>query len=363
MFQVIADTTFAGNETTSFYTTIPPEINTTYKLDVNATSTVPENGSAATLLIYVSYFVVPTFFILGLFGNFLTILVTRNRLYKYSSHGIFLRTMALNDIIFLLAFPFNKQFVHDLVGIDVRSISVIGCKLYFVLYRTSRISSALFMVQICVERFFVVWYPLKSKLFSTKRAAIILVCCTFLFVASFCGAWTIAADIGNGRCLPVVVTKSNQQILSGFSYVGMSLRTFIPASMLLCFTPLTLIKLYSQRAVRRTMSKFRGTDETYRTTVMLLSVIIAFMVLTMPFCITKHILLFNGIDIVTSPLPWARSLYEVSQICEQTDCVLNFVIYVSVSASFRHYLSLMIKSRRTREPPTILVSTVSTRGL
>ena len=333
----------------------------------NITSSTPSftqtDEHEESLLVYVSYVVVPLFFILGMGGNILTVLITRSKIYKHSSHGVFLRTIALNDIVFLLAFPFNKHFVHRLIGYDVRSLSVIGCKVYFALYRTSRISSAQFMLQICIERFLVVCYPIKAKVFSTKRVAVILVCSTFFVVACFTSAWTIAVDICHGRCLPVKVTTDNEQVLSVFSIVGTIIRTFLPATMLLVFTPLTVIKLYSQRKIRRLMIQIRGTDETYRTTLMLLSVVIAFLVLTVPFCIMKHVLLFNGIDIVTSRLPWAKTLYELSQLCEQTDCVINFIIYVCASSSFRWHLIGIFKRRPTGGTPTIQISTVSTRDL
>ena len=326
----------------------------------NVTNTTSHEDS---LLVYVSYVIVPLFFVLGIAENILTILITRHKLYRNTSHGVFLRTIAMNDLIFLILFPFNKRFVHTLIGYDVRSISIIGCKVYFALYRTSRISSALFMLQICIERFIVVCYPIKAKVFSTKRMAIILVCSTIMMVICFTGAWTTAVSICNGRCLPVKVTNENEELLNAFSIAGTIVRTFFPASMMLVFTPLTLIKLYSQRNIRRQIAQIRGTDETYRTTLMLLSVVIAFLFLTVPFCILKHVLLFNGVDIVTSALPWAKTLYELSQLCEQTDCVLNFIIYVCASSSFRWHLISIFKSHPTGTASTFQISTVSTRDL
>ena len=349
-------------------TTVPYSIST----DINSatlykgnTSTIDQFGEGADIwLIYLSYLVVPLFFVLGLCGNLLTILITRCRLYRYSSHGIYLRAMAFNDIIFLLAFPFNKQFVHDLIGMDVRSVSIAGCKIYVLVYRASRISAALFIVQICIERFIVVWFPLKAKRFSSRRMAIICVCCTCIVISGFCGVWSIAAVIDNGKCIPVLLTQTNKQTMIILSICGTILRTFLPASMLLCFTPITLIKLYSQRALRRQMSRYRGPDETYRTTIMLLSVVVAFLVLTVPFCLMKHILLFNGTNIVIAPLRWARNLFEISQLCEQTDCVINFILYVVFSSSFRRYLSWMLKFNRTRDnSPSICIETISNRNM
>ena len=353
-------------DSTSDFLNVSTAVNSTLSFD-NQTLTTPSftetDNHVESLLVYVSYVIVPLFFILGIGGNILTVLITRRKLYKHSSHGVFLRTIALNDIVFLLTFPFNKHFVHDLVGFDVRSISIVGCKVYFALYRASRISSALFMLQICIERFIVVCYPMKAKVFSTKRMALILVFSTFTVVACFTGAWTTAVNICNGRCLPVKVTNENEEILNAFSITGTILRTFFPATMLLIFTPLTVIKLYSQRNMRRQMAQIRGADETYRTTLMLLSVVIAFLVLTVPFCILKHVLLFNGVDIVTSTFPWAKTLYELSQLCEQTDCVINFIIYVCASSSFRWHLISIFKPPPAEITPAFQMSTVSTRDL
>ena len=304
---------------------------------------------AATWLTFISYICVPFLLLIGLCGNSLTVIVTRGRMYRHSSHGVYLTAMAISDIIFLLAFPFSKHFIHDLFGTDIRALSTAGCKLYFFFFRASRSISASLIVLICIERFVAVWFPLRTRAISTKKAAFIAVSFIFVGVSTFSAIWTLTANIKNDKCVPVVLTTNNQQVAEVCSAIGMSLRTCIPAVMLLCLTPLTVGKLYHQRSLRREMGYNNSTDETYRVTLMLISVIIAFYVLITPFCIAKHALLFAGIDIVTSKYRWARNLYEISQICEQTNCVINFILYVMLSSSFRHHVCVLFKCDREKD--------------
>ena len=315
-------------------------------------------------LIYLSYVAVPLLLVVGLAGNSLTIVITRSRLYRHSSHGVYLTAMAVSDIIFLLAFPFTKRFTHELFGTDVRAFSVVGCKLFFFFFRASRSISASLIILICVERFIAVWFPLKIKYLSTKRAAITAVSCVFVSISAFSAIWTMTANIKNNKkCVPVVLDDVNKHVAEVCQAIGMSIRTCIPTFMLLLLTPLTVLKLYQQRTLRRQMSipNIAAQDDTYKITLMLISVNVAFYILITPFCIAKHVFLFAGIDIVTAPLPWARNLHEVSQLCEQTNCVINFLLYVMLSTSFRKNCIAIFVRQREVDKMAISVDTVSSK--
>ena len=277
-------------------------------------------------------------YISGLCGNVLTLMVTTSRAYRNTAHGLYITAMAVADITFLLTQPLNRAFVHDLFGWDIRTYSIFGCKVYFFFLRWARPMSALVIVLVCIERFVAIWFPLKAKLFSSRRTALIEVCSIFCLASFVSGFRTQTVGIQNNVCLAVVVTSYNKHLKALCSIMGMTIRTLIPTSTLLILTPPTVTKLFYQRRLRREMSqgKANKSDETFRVSLMLLSVAIAFCVLVTPFCLSKHGYLLTGTNIVSTSTPWMKGLNEIRLICEQVNCVINFLLYVLISRKFRN---------------------------
>ena len=277
-------------------------------------------------------------------------MVTTTRSYRNTAHGLYITAMAVADITFLLTQPLNRGFVHDLFGRDIRSYSVIGCKIYYFFLRWARPMSSLVIVLVCIERFIVIWFPLKAKLFSSRRAAMFEICGIFSLACFVSGFRTQTVGIKNTICLAVVVTSYNKHLKALCSIMGMTIRTLIPTSALILLTPPTIAKLFYQRHLRRQMSngKVNQSDETFRVSIMLLSVAIAFCVLVTPYCLSKHGYLLMGINIVSTSTPAMRILNEIRLICEQVNCVINFLLYVLISRKFRRHFYDILTCQRGR---------------
>ena len=86
--------------------------NTTVLPENNGTTIIQGNVRASPGLIYLSYITLPVFLVVGLYGNTLTLIVTRSKKYKTSFHGVLIAAMAITDITYLLLAPFSKQFVN-----------------------------------------------------------------------------------------------------------------------------------------------------------------------------------------------------------------------------------------------------------
>ena len=271
-------------------------------------------------------------------------MVTTSRSYRKTAHGLFITAMAIADITFLLTQPLNRGFVHDLFGIDIRSYSLIGCKLYYFCLRWARPMSSLVIVLVCIERFVAVWFPLKAKSFSSRRTAMFEICGIFLLACFVSGFRTQTVGIKDKICLAVVDTPYNKHLKALCSIMGMTIRTLIPTSTLLLLTPPTIAKLFYQRHLRLQMSngKAQKSDETFRVSMMLLCVAVAFCLLVTPYCLSKHGYLLVGTNIVSTSTPAMRVLNEVRLICEQLNCVINFVLYVLISREFRrHFYNIL----------------------
>ena len=303
-------------------------------------------------------------------------MVTTSKSYRNTAHGVYITAMAIADITFLFTQPLNRVFVHDLFGWDIRSYSQGLCKLYYFFHRWAKPMSSLVIVLVCIERFVVICFPLKAKSFSNKRTAMIEVCGIFALACFSSGFRTQTAGVKDDVCLGVDLTQTTKDLKTLCSAMGMTIRTLIPTATLLLLTPPTIAKLFYQRHLRRKMSsgKSAASDETFRVSIMLLSVAIAFCVLITPYCVIKHGYLFIGVNIVTKSSPAFKILNEVRLICEQLNCVINFFLYVLISRDFRRqfYKILTCKSEdRLRRQSAILmkkslnqarVSTCTTRS-
>ena len=275
-------------------------------------------------------------------------MVTTSPSYRNTAHGVYITAMAIADITFLFTQPLNRGFVHDLFGWDIRSYSVAGCKVYYFFHRWAKPMSSLVIVLICIERFVAIWIPLKARSFSSRRTAMFEICGIFA-LACFTSAFrTQTAGVKNDVCLGVVVGQNTQNLKTLCSIMGMTIRTLIPTTALLLFTPPTIVKLFYQRHLRRQLSdgKSNQSDETFRVSLMLLSVAIAFCVLITPYCVIKHGYLFIGVNIVTKTSPVFKILNEVRLICEQLNCVINFVLYVLISREFRRHFYAIITCKQ-----------------
>ena len=290
-------------------------------------------------------------YIAGLCGNLLTLMVTASRAYRRTAHGVYITAMAIADITFLLTQPLNRGFVHDIFGWDIRTHSAIGCKVYFFFLRWSRPMSSLVIVLICIERFVAIWLPLRAKIFSSRRIALLQVCGIFSLACFVSGFRVQTVGIKNDLCIGIVSTPDNKQLKTLCSFMGLTIRTLVPTITLLVLTPPTVAKLFYQRRLRLAMSqgKSNQSDETFRVSLMLLSVAVAFCVLVTPFCLSKHWYLLSGTKVYLSSATWMKSLSEIRQICEQLNCVINFFLYVLISREFRNQFRDILTCRDERK--------------
>ena len=325
------------------------EVSLAFKSDNVTEAPSVKIGSCITWITVISCSVVPLLLLIGLFGNTFTIIVMRSKRYRSSSTGVYLTALALSDVTFILAFPFVKSTTIDLFNIDVRAVSVIGCRLFYAVFRGTKICSSWFVVLICIERFLVVWFPLKAKVISNKRVALISVACVLVAEFTFEGARSGGIFVVNGLCLPYYETPETKKMAAAMILTGTVLYNVIPTIILICATPMTMIKLFYHQRKRREMATYTGSDETSRITVMLLSVTVAYIILVTPIAVAHSVAFFQGDNIYLSKEPGIIIFREIAQVLEQINYVINFFLYVISNASFRHHFCHLIECCRTRD--------------
>lgn len=131
-----------------------------------------------------NYVILPTFLVIGLFGNSLTIATMVSKEFRNLTSRYILICLALSDTTLILTQPFNKLFVRKLLGYDVRAISDVGCKTFFHIFKTAKMTSSWLIVLLCFERFVAVVIPLKAKSIITKKTIFAMIALDYIFIGT-----------------------------------------------------------------------------------------------------------------------------------------------------------------------------------
>lgn len=303
-------------------------------------------------LAYVNYVLLPTMLVLGIGGNILTIVVMMSPKFRQLTSRIYLIFLALSDVTLLLTQPFNKMFVIEMIGSDVRALSDVGCKIFFWFFRTGKMTSSWFVVCLCVERFIAVWFPLKAKIISTQKSAALQIFTVYLVIGSFNGAWTKNSRIpADGKCYPDYFDKTNKYDAEEYKAMltaGSSLYSLVPLCILATITPLIVFKLARHREQRKRLATSTKSDSSQatKTTAMLIGIVVAYFTLVLPITLLHNIAFYLGMKSFGDNPKGFLIFRDVAQILEQINYGINFYLYVLTSTQFREQLKLSVTENR-----------------
>ncbi|XP_022335190.2 putative G-protein coupled receptor 139 [Crassostrea virginica] len=301
-------------------------------------------------LAYVNYILLPTMLVLGIGGNVLTIIVMTSPKFRQLTSRIYLIFLALSDITLLLTQPFNKMFIIKMIGFDVRALSDVGCKVFFWFFRTGKMTSSWFVVCLCIERFVAVWFPLKAKIISTQKSAVLQIASVYLVIGTFNGFWTKNSKIlPDGNCYPDYFNKSNKMEAEEYKAMltaGSSLYSLVPLCLLATVTPLIVFKLAHHRQQRQRMTTATKGDKAVKTTAMLIGIVAAYFVLVLPITLLHNIAFYMGMKSFGDNPKGFLIFRDVSQILEQINYGINFYLYVLTSTQFRQQLKVYLTENK-----------------
>ena len=320
---------------------------------------------------YINYVYLPTVLIVGVVGNALSVIVMTSRRYSQNTSRMYLIALALSDSMALFTQPFQKAFFHKLVGKDLRSLSEIGCKIFFIARRGSKMTSSWFVVLLCVDRFVAVWFPLKAKLICTKRAAIISMTCLYIAVLGWTLAFSWASKVSsNGMCYPDAYDRKNPDEVALFGRMvkaGSFLYSIIPMIILGVLSPMIVFKISRHTKKRMEMANNVGvtkqTTESSKITAMLLGIVVAFIVLVLPITVLHNAAYELKLNTFADNAVGFDIFKQVAQILEQLNHSINFFLYVLTSKKFRNILSAMFCKVREESRNNDLSTRISTVSL
>jgi len=321
---------------------------------------LPEAVSVPESVTQLGYVFVPLLFIVGVVGNSLTITIMTSELFRTLPVSKMLIAMSLSDTVVNLLFPFNKPFMSQLIGTDIRALSSGGCKLFFWTYRFAKTGSSWMVVMISFERFVAVWLPMKSKFITTERNVYIAMAVLYGVFAVFFGYWCSWADrVIDGSCV-INSRPAGFEIQSEvFLVFGLVLYSFGPSFFLVIINILIVYKLIRIRKKISPESNIHSSSQTQpqrytkvnsagrsRTTIMLLSIAISFVLLVTPNAVAHIVSYARKEEIFETTDPIMVFLREIVQILEQMNHSINFFLYILCSKRFKAGVIKIVTQRR-----------------
>ena len=128
-----------------------------YTLDENQSGTVTSQAQDTAyhleVIQHINYFLVPFLLLVGITGNICTILVMRSKRFRGMVVSEILVALATSDAVVNVLLPHNRLFVRRILGVDIRSLNEVTCKMFFWAFRVSKITSSWLVVCIASERY------------------------------------------------------------------------------------------------------------------------------------------------------------------------------------------------------------------
>ncbi|CAD5124698.1 unnamed protein product [Dimorphilus gyrociliatus] len=299
----------------------------------NSSSSCPAiDYSSLTWKLNVVYMMGFSFLIFfGLVGNSLSMYVWRSRFFREVPTSIAMTSLAASDLLALLIGGL-RQLAISISGKDIRTSSSAMCKInVFLLYWFLQ-SSAWLIVLITWMRALSLLYPLKAKLWMTKKAERIAVGVVFLF--SFCLNAFLLVGITKGSFQGTVTCYAkSQKYLDSKKIIDEVIGSFLPFALIFVGNILIIIQYnrFSKQRSSLTNNTSEG-DNFLSTTVMFIFISFTFLITTAP-----TLILLRESDNIKAAIGIEKEniLWHSFQLVFYANFVLNFYLYCLSGRSFR----------------------------
>ena len=352
VFNTTSDANFNQTTLASHFnrTTAGSYFNQTNSTFDKATVSIP----ALSGLTYTLFGLTCCFTVLGLCGNSLILASMFKFRGKSKGHGALITSLAICDSVALISTAFIQPCVHSVLGMDIRAITTIGCKISRAVLFPAIFSSSTIVVLICLERFLAVWFPLKTRsLLSEKNTFRAILVCVTPIVLIYVATSVLYCEIKDGVCHPNLGGSEYSTVLKKMPNTTFysTMTGFILVSTMLILTiltPLTIVKLYKQMVIRRQLTTSELKDTHFQTSAKLIAVVVAHATLLgLPGMVTIAINM-NGI----TPDDDTLSGLTLPALLNHS---INFLLYNIFDADFRRNVSTLFRYTKKDRKPEIVV--------
>lgn len=336
---------------TSFGITIPSA--GIYPDKSNSTLTNGGKSRPISTIDFVGMVIHPLVTILGLIGNALIVITTtRSGKMSVGASKYYLTTLAFTDSITLICQILNKPFMVSLFGYDIRALVNAGCKMFWTILRTAKMTSSWIIVFISIDRFFVTHFPLRARDFSTKTIALTEMVITVLITGTFNSYWTYACGIVKGKCVQEVYDRTEPEEVAkyqGMLTTGTCLAFIIPMIIMAITTPLIIFELCKQRRIRKklTIAKTNNKQDT-KMTLILIAINITFLLFVSPEVALHNVSFFTGASTSAANSQKLKFYKKLAQMFGQLNYAINFLLYIFASSNFKKEITRIICRRKSQ---------------
>ena len=324
---------------------------------VTANSTSDENVSAPpssgvglcsdcakTLPIYTigvtlcTKFLVLFILIFGGIGNILTLVVLRGKLFRSSPSSVALGALALADIGVLCSVGVNHWLSISL-SIDLKILSWWSCKFFRYASHATLHLSASFLVLTTLERVIGVWFPLKMKVWVTRKRMVRV--CLILTLIILIGYIPVILDVFINKNLYGMCTwGDNPTTRTIFWWIELSLTGLIHLPIIMIGNFLIILQLRYSAKKRNEEMVHTGNNLDKSIIVMLVSIGVIFLLTVVPmklFIVGLDYGIWYDYQAIFNHryLALIQFVNNVLKVLEYFNSAINFVAYCLCGSRFR----------------------------
>ncbi|CAF1091408.1 unnamed protein product [Rotaria magnacalcarata] len=316
-------------------------------------STTLHHTNEKSLIVYICiHFIMPWAVAIGIIGNLLSILVfARREMIKFCV-SIFTIVLAVSDILLLTTSLFNI-ILPDYLSISLSDQSTFWCHFHGYFDLLFAALSGYSVVFISVERWFSIWKPFKKAQYVTFKATKITVISYILISVIFFLWFPLTLHYNPNASKSVETCRLSRPIAyKVFGTISVIFTYIVPFFFLGILNTLIAYRLHVRQntsiqrslmqsaniigvdatlSARKRLQRQRNTDRNI--TFMLITVAIAFMVMTFPFQIYWFYMQIRQLIVPDS------FLFTLTQTFRYLNCCCNFFLYSATSSLFRRELS------------------------
>ena len=255
--------------------------NITSLLDLNQTNStntlaiIPVSG-----LTYTLFGLTCLFTCLGLAGNFSILTISLKYRRRAKSHDVLITALAVTDSFATVTFALMQPCVYGTIGMDVRALTTIGCKVFMSVLLSAMFCSSTVVVLVSIERFVAVWYPIRSRNFLSRQTALrsVWLCVAPIVIISTTLSILYCEIDTNGVCDPNHLGHEYSSVLKRMPdpivYKIMGIVLSSPQLILLILTPMTVVKLCKQMTIRSQLTSQEVSNKELQISMKLIMVVV-----------------------------------------------------------------------------------------
>ncbi|XP_034464878.1 growth hormone secretagogue receptor type 1-like [Hippoglossus hippoglossus] len=290
--------------------------------------------SVLILIVCVTVIVVPLI-IFGLLGNTLTLLVVWLRPNVRSSAYLYLSSMAVSDLLFLLLLPLDLYKVPWLLS---WKLGACVCKLTMFLSKCCTFCTILHITFLSLERYLVVCWPITSKTLVTRRRTRALIGCLWLGAAVSAAPFLVMMEVDHkDKEVENEVCRVSESSFSSGLVLAMIILFNLYVLVTLCILGLVYILIGRTLRLRPQSSR---KDKSHGHTVKMLGVIfLVFVLCWLPYIV--RLTMSYGSQ-RSGPNSTDFSFYLVTWILSRLSAAINPLVYHLMSTRYRHAVRSLV---------------------